>query len=464
MTSIPEDQLRQMALWKPLPKWRHLKIFDRLLVNEFEEPDTRQQRIHLRLGQLLDFCKENVPYYRELLFNKPAPVTAEQSLLLLSQLPVMDRAGLQDSYSQLLSERLPPGEQVGGVSATSGSTGQPVKVLHTLNSLRFFSFLKQREYRWWGVDPMGSLAIVRGFEDLPLMNGQPLATGVSMHLDGWPSLSPFFETGPAVAMSDVTNVEDIVNWLEKHQPSMLLGMAAVLECIALAAAARPLTIQKVVSISQQLPKPMEQLISDSLSAAVYENYGCNEIGLIASRCPVSDRFHVHVEHAVVEILNEDDSPCAEGESGRLIVTGLNNPAMPLLRYDTGDYARKLDCNCPCGRTLPSFDQLLGRYRKLAHLPKSSWRYWDSVLVALAETELSSASAVKQYQLHQKSEHQYVLKLVSTTAIPTSLELAIREKWNAVDLTVSAQLDIRLVNKIERTGKKVQDFISDLSPF
>jgi len=430
MTSIPEGQLRQMTRWRLLPQWRDLTIFDRLLVNEFENYKVRQQRIHQRLGSLLEFCKQNVPYYRELLSGRAIPTTAEQSLLLLSQLPVMDRATLQNAYPQLTSERLPPGEQLGSITQTSGSTGQPVKVLHTLNSLRFFSFLKQREYRWWGVDPMGSLAIVRGVEDLPLVDGKPLAPGVSLPMQGWPLISPFFETGPAMAVSDVTDAERIVDWLEEYQPSMLLGMAAVLECVALAAGGKSLAIDRVLSISQQLPQPMEQLIGTKLSASVYENYGCNEIGLIASRCPLSHRFHVHVEHAFVEILNDDDTPCAEGESGRLVVTALNNPAMPLLRYDTGDYARKVSGHCECGRTLPSFDQLFGRYRRLAHLPKSSWLYWDSVLRFLAERKSTDTEAVKQYQLHQKSEYHYVLKLVLGGTLSDEFTAALHQHWQA----------------------------------
>jgi len=140
MTPIPEDQLQQMTRWRLLPQWRELTIFDRLLVNEFENYQVRQQRIHRRLGVLLEFCQHNVPHYRELLSGRAKSITAEQSLPLLSQLPVMNRATLQACDSQLTAERLPPGEQLGSITQTSGSTGQPVKVLHTLNSLHFFLF------------------------------------------------------------------------------------------------------------------------------------------------------------------------------------------------------------------------------------------------------------------------------------------------------------------------------------
>lgn len=461
--SIPEDQLQQMARWRLLPKWRQLDVFDRLLHNEYESPDLRQIRIERRLGLLFEFCQKNVPYYRQLIPISGKTAASEEAFSLLTQLPVMERSTLQASYEQLRAQRLPRGEQLSGVTVTSGSTGQPVKVLHTLNSLRFFSFLKHREYRWWGVDPMSRLAIVRGAEDLPLVDGKPLSPGMSIAMPGWPQISSFFETGPAVAMSDVTDMGEVIDCLIDFKPSMLLGMAAVLECMALSNPQKSLSIDRVLSISQQLPKPMERLIGNNLSASVYENYGCNEVGLIASRCPVSDRFHVHIEHALVEILRENGSPCDEGESGRLVVTALNNPAMPLLRYDTGDYARKVNGDCECGRTLPSFDQLFGRYRRLAHLPESTWQYWDSILKALLELDALCPQQLKQFQLQQKSEKDYILRLVLNQSLSKEGRAMLLAKWRAVSSHDDARLEIKEVAKIERKGKKVQDFISDLVP-
>jgi phenylacetate-CoA ligase len=63
------------------------------------------------------------------------------------------------------------------------------------------------------------------------------------------------------------------------------------------------------------------------------------------------RLHVDEDFAAVEFL-----PAGAGSVYRVIGTNLSNPAMPLIRYDTGDLVRLTDENCPCGR----WGRLVGR--------------------------------------------------------------------------------------------------------
>ena len=103
---------------------------------------------------------------------------------------------------------------------------------------------------------------------------------------------------------------------------------------------------------------MREHIERSFGCPIHQNYGLNEIGLVATRCDAG-RYHVHSEHCIVEIVGPDGRSVAPGETGRLIVTGLNNWAMPLLRYDADDLGTAVEGPCPCGRTLPSFGDVVG---------------------------------------------------------------------------------------------------------
>ena len=70
------------------------------------------------------------------------------------------------------------------------------------------------------------------------------------------------------------------------------------------------------------------------------------------------RVYGDVEAPVVVV--EEGRPCAVGEVGDLLVTTLNNRAMPLIRYRIGDRGMLLEGGCPCGRGLPLMQVAEGR--------------------------------------------------------------------------------------------------------
>ena len=100
---------------------------------------------------------------------------------------------------------------------------------------------------------------------------------------------------------------------------------------------------------------------------VVDMYSSQEVGYIALQCPEHEHYHVQAENLLVEVLAEDGRGCGPGEVGRVVVTTLHNFAMPLLRYDIGDYA-EVGASCPCGRGLGVLTRILGRQRNLLVLP------------------------------------------------------------------------------------------------
>ena len=92
----------------------------------------------------------------------------------------------------------------------------------------------------------------------------------------------------------------------------------------------------------------------------YDSYGQCEAVCMAMECQYR-RMHVIAGAGIVEILREDGSPCAPGEVGEIVATGLLNDAMPLIRYRTGDYAAWAeDQICACGNRRPILAHLEGR--------------------------------------------------------------------------------------------------------
>jgi phenylacetate-CoA ligase len=59
-----------------------------------------------------------------------------------------------------------------------------------------------------------------------------------------------------------------------------------------------------------------------------------------------------MEYGITEILDNDYNAVPCGKLGKLILTGLHNYGMPLIRYEIGDISAFKRERCACGRTLP----------------------------------------------------------------------------------------------------------------
>ena len=84
---------------------------------------------------------------------------------------------------------------------------------------------------------------------------------------------------------------------------------------------------------------------------VFDQYGQAEMQSFWYECEAG-RMHAHPLAGVTEILRPDGTPAAPGEMGEVVLTGLINYAMPLIRYRVGDTAALPREKCPCGRGMP----------------------------------------------------------------------------------------------------------------
>lgn len=460
-----ELQQAENKRWRLLPKWKHLKVFDELIDSEFLASDIQIKRVNNLLVNMLRFSNQAVPFYRSLYVEREIDISAISGIDELHQLPILDRGTVQANSDSLKATQLPPNIRIGHATKTSGSTGQPVEVLHSANSLQFFSVLKQREYRCWGFDPSKRLAVIRPAVELPRIDGEQLQSEKSVTGIYWPSTGRFFMTGDSPMLPDISGTDFIVKWLNETKPDYLLCMSAVLERIALGYANWENTsgIQAALSISQQLTQGMRQFAEKNVTPNVQQNYGLNEIGLVAMRCPESGQYHVHNENCLIEVVDKNGLPCEPGVGGRLLVTGLLNYAMPLIRYDTDDLAEIVTEACPCGRSAQSFTNIRGRYRRTAHLPEGTWDYWDAILYVFGHASKQEMANIKQYQLHQLSANKFNLKLKVDAAVPESLIARIHERCKIAGKGKFLDLNILQLDQIEQPGKKFQNFISEIAP-
>jgi len=99
-------------------------------------------------------------------------------------------------------------------------------------------------------------------------------------------------------------------------------------------------IKSLFTSSETLTDEARRLIEEQLHLRVYDLYGNSEqMGMIGQLR--DGQYHEYMCHSYVEYLDESGSAVKSGK-GRIVATGFINRAMPLLRYDTNDFAEVAD--------------------------------------------------------------------------------------------------------------------------
>lgn len=161
--------------------------------------------------------------------------------------------------------------------------------------------------------------------------------------------------------------------------------------------------QAFISGSEVLTMESKHLIHDTVGCAVIDRYSNEENGFLAQSGDLSENFQVNYASFFLEILKQDSNDPAElGEIGRVVVTDLYSFAVPIIRYDTGDLARKAEeqdgwttkLDSIQGRRVDVIYDTSGR-RLTAH----TWSVY-----------MWKFEKLKQYQFIQETEKQYILKV------------------------------------------------------
>ena len=452
-TNFAIEQAEQRR-WTLRPRFAGAAWFESLVANEFLSLDEQFDRQERALSQIVRFAAAEVPYYRETFRRLGLGTGDVRTAGELERLPVIDKRAIQeaghDAGRGLKARSLPKGERYAGPSVSSGSTGPPTRVFQTRRSLGMWGLLLQRGRRWFRFDPAGTFAEIRNRENLPRgPDRRPIADGVTARAPSWPQMGRYFKTGPFIGFAKTTPLDQIADWLEEQRPDYLLSDSAVLEHLALEFQERsPLDgLGALLAISEPLTPGMATRIGQTFCAPICRAYGMNEVGMMATRCPEGQRYHVHSEHCLLEIVDAEGKPCRPGDYGRVLVTVLTNMAMPLIRYDTGDMAQALDGPCPCGRTLPAIGEVLGRYTHIAPVAASVRGPVNALRGALESLPPELSAKLRKYQVHHRRNGDFELRLVVTGTPPAAFAEHLQQVWRAATRAPAPALHILEVDHI-----------------
>ncbi len=460
--STEQDEQRR---WKLRPNQAKLTVYDQLVANEFLTADERRRRQEKALSAILRFSARQVPHYRKLFAGLNLKRVAVPGPSDLLRIPALAKSTIQESEATLVAERLPRGGKIGGSTQTSGTTGASMRILHSMRSHEMYHFLTQRSRRWDRFDPAGSFAAIRQRPNLPYRpDGTPLPDGETIQFPAWSGIGHYFHTGPFLGFAKSNPTQRIADWIEQYQADYVQTDSSLLEHLALEFQSRPplRCVRTFKAVSEPLTAGRRARIEKMFEAPVSPGYGLNEIGIIAACCPETGRYHVHDEHCLIEIVDDENRPVATGEFGRILVTTLTNFAMPLIRYDTGDIAEALDGPCPCGRTLPSFGEVPGRRSRIDPLPPEVVTLADTILEAMEQLPVELSYNLRMYQLFHFRDGSFELRTVVADSLPPAFAEHISRIWrDAAGARPNALRIARVENIRPAPSEKIFHFDSEL---
>lgn len=379
-------------------------------------------------------------YYAELAAAKLPSVEALSPESYL-QWPLIGKRAVGANQSGLAATRLPNGQGAVSEAFTTGSTGEPTRVLHTEVSSFFAEVLLVRDHLWHGRRFSGKFAAIRFHAD----DGRQPAWSATT--------AAAFATGEAVTLSVTEDIDAQLDWLLREEPAYLLTTPSNLQALARRSAetARvPRRLREALTYAEMLPGGLRELVRRVWQVPLTDAYSCREIGPLALQCPEAGSYHVQAENTYIEILRDDGQPCTPGELGRVVVTPLHNFAMPLLRYELGDIAAFGE-PCSCGRGLPVIRSIAGRVRNMARTPDGRW-----FQPALGRAIRSAP--IRQFQVFQPTTSLLEVRYVAEQELNAEQTRQLRDAM-LTDLGHPFAIDLVKVEAIERSpGGKFEDFI------
>ncbi|NEP05092.1 MAG: phenylacetate--CoA ligase family protein [Okeania sp. SIO2G4] len=441
------------VIWPALPNPNNsllLALQYQLEQTQWWSPEEIQKWQMFQLTALLAHADHTVPFYRQRLGVLLEVRDRFLNYSDLQQIPILTRQDIQQQSKEMISTALPKEHLPTSESQTSGSTGRPITFQTTKIKGIFYRALNLRSHLWHQRNFSAKVAAIR-VPRSKLRQSKQKQEGKKIWADAFPS-------GALVELDSGKTIAEQLAWLEKENPEHILTYPSNLLALAKQAKKKGIKIPNLQALStfgEVVTPEIRQVCQAVWNISIVDIYSCQEIGLIALQCPKHEHYHIQSESVIVEILDENDQPCAPGQIGRVVLTDLHNYAMPFIRYEIGDYA-EMGEYCSCGRKLPVLRRILGRSRNLLVLPSGDL-IWPSYILS----NWAKLGPILQIQVIQRSVEVIEVRMVLSRAI-TENEEAILHQHICADLKNQFQVKLLYVDEILRAANgKYEDFISEV---
>ena len=345
------------------------------------------------------------------------------SLRDLHHLPYTTKDDLREAYPYglLAVDR----EQAVRLHTSSGTTGMPTVIFHSRRDLDGWTELVAR-----CIVATGATArdVFQNMTNYGLFTG-----GLGLHYGAE-------RVGMLVIPASSGNTSRQIQLLKNFgvtvvhaTPSYLLHLHSALAAEGIGL--EQLCLQKAFIGAEPHSEQTRRKIEELFRIKAYNSYGLSEMNGpgVAFECLHQTGLHLWEDAYLLEIINPRRlQPCAEEETGEIVLTTLQRQATPLLRYRTRDLSSLVGGHCPCGRS----------HRRLARIKGRS----DDMLI------------INGVNLFPSQIEEVLMKVPE---VSTNYLIQV-EKRGAMDrLAIKTEIDARLFTGDSRSLDDLRERISEL---
>jgi phenylacetate-CoA ligase len=412
-----------------------------LRLHECAEYHTYDQMLKMQEMQLkkhLAYCIENSPYYHKLLSDKQINYEDEPHAIL-SKLPLTEKSDIEACNDDFLAV---PHAEVVDIALSSGTTGQPIRMMYTKNDLDRLAFNEEQALRRCGITE----------EDIVLIT----CTIDRCFIAGLAYLYGVHKLGAAAIRNGRSSLESHMGLIKELKPTVIIGVPSFLKKLGLHFIENNIdpketSVNKLVCIGESLrDNSLKSLgINEDLEKAwrakTYSTYASSEIVTTFCECVAQRGGHITPELGIVEIVNDVGEVLPDGSVGEVVVTPLSVEGMPLVRYKTGDMSFLTNEACECGLFSPRLGPILGRKKQMLKM-RGTTLYPQMVF-----SVLDGMSLVSEYYMIVESENKMSDKITVYASLNNETSNDVGKIQEALQAKIRVKPSVVIVD--ENTAQK-----------
>lgn len=368
-------------------------------------------------------CAYKIPFYRKR-FNEsgitPKDIKDRRDLV---KLPVLTK---EEFRTWMNSEINKTENKYCMIAQTSGSTGNPLKVL---NSPYEYAINIANILSTW-MDCGFNI-----FTSKTLTDADETSENV-----GYKSFIQKLGILRREMIDPEGDLNEIISVINRFKPDMIRFYKSQYMRIAKYVEKENIQIHKpkfYITQGENVDMLAEELLAKTLGTNMINQYGCVETGLIGTKKPYTDHFELSDHMVAVNIYNKDN--ILTDELGRIVLTTLYKNTFPLINYDTRDKGVLTQRN---GKLILS--ELHGREDDELKYKDGSSTGWIVLWYIIAKEH-----DVLQARFIQKSLDNIILQVIKNDKSPLTHDEAEKKLLNDINREIAgrAKLEIQWVDDI-----------------